>query len=276
MKLNLNRSVFSLYKSDLQLCPLNLVVCELLGSDAIGYGEAFSFKLAKMKAYAEALEREAWKSSGMKSTNGFAAGPTPSIAYLHARNEAIERQLLLRAWSEMDGMFTFRPHLSVRALFLIAWLKLHQYSGRFSRINNNVTSFGLYGRLLCPDGGSYFDGVYAERIQDAHVEKLIASLIRMAVVYLHENAIQIENLSRTAKPREHVLLFKNPAVQSAFDWVKQSSQRSFRISEPQTSTFPHAVDHKWSIGTAVIDNAIELRWGQDSLFGRNPYPHPLG
>lgn len=292
VKLSNTKSVDFSWKFDrIEIGPalISCVRCTLQGSEleVTGYGEALWLGTAVKKCLAEAWERwwllyliksdnDEWKF--IESSNGFAAALDRKLAVQAAQHELIERQILLNAWQSQEGWSHYKPK-SLLANFIISLLAKWCWRGHFYLLESDTGHSILCGIYLHDELGSIFDATYLNRNNKTKAElKLTLSLLRSAKISESTPIDPKFELGLDSQPSDHAKFYRNPYNNKAFDFLKTQPEHAKinldRIKDISTKVI-YDLKEMPSVAVAFHPSWTVLRWGTQSIAGKNPWPHPL-
>lgn len=262
----------------LSFWPVEFFQCVIQDGTFTSYGYSVerSKSLAKLKSYNEAIERLSFKKLNKhrkySSTTGFAASKDLNKAIENAKQELIERELLKRAWACRIGWHQISGK-SVLNKILITLLRLQGWETSLYEVQSHlkkhtiVCGLAINKKFGAVFDSSYFCGPYTE-------DKIINSLIRQ--IYFFKPSRDIE-LSEKGTPHDHKSFYASPKNLSAFDFLK-SPNRKIQIELDHVDEIQVEVYHNQQMPVvAIAHNPFwnSFNWGRQSIFGTNPYPHPL-
>ncbi len=271
---------FIRYQDHLSCFPIYQCEMEGWGEKSTGYCYSATDLLSLKKSFAEAWER-LWfqkynQNKKLISSNGFAAGADSAMAIQKSREELIERQVLLEAWSTRSG-WKKMPIKSARSKFLAFGMRLLGWKTTIYNIQSNIGIVKV-GLVRHQDFGAYLDTTFCDNESEAE-QKIIFSLFKYILIFKKSGKI-LDTLDFSA-PEDHLRFYANPKNLRAFDFLDQSSaKRTSSIYIPNVDSicselivsageFPavaYSYNPKWKV----------FCWGQNSIQGVNPWPQPLG
>lgn len=267
--------------------------------ETVGLGIRFLFKNALLVSFAEAWERLVFLSArgadfippcSRLSTNGYAAGATEFSAKRKAKEELIERSLVLSSWRSQTGWTQVFPR-GLRVRFFIALLKTWGWDCSFFRIDGeDFLGSALVALGVASSGGFVCDSVFLS-ISEAEscALKLIQGLVSIVTKVEEENPEPLSVLPDKAEPDDHLHYYLLPEHRRALDWVFASPKQehagllplnSKTVLVTQLKTQPRVDLIVANPGLPFVALAYEatwpvLSWGKKSLVGGNNWPHPL-
>lgn len=270
-----------------------VIQCEIKNQQDMvftGVGESTFTGRAKTKAFAEAFERfiyrcdPAVKKLGLISTNGFAAGNTVADAAIRARNELLERQVILNFWETKTGFLHHSPR-SLLARYLLDQLSRLKASVSLFVVSamdeTHKTRIDVLAGTLRVKNHLFFDSGFITEMKQAEI-KLLRTLIRMLVV--RENVpIPIGwELPHKGAPVDHITYYAHLENHQAFNFLDTSSpptsiprlllKNSEKIEETTLIDLPGYP----RVVVAQNKGWESLRWGTQSMQSKqNSWPHPI-
>ncbi len=258
--------------------PVDFYQCIIQDDSFISYGYSIerSKKMAKIKSYHEAVERLAFKklkqSHGYTSTTGFASAKNINDAINYAKEELIERELLQVAWSTQSG---WQPIFAKNFLnkVLIYILKSQGWGVSLFKIQSSCLKHQiLCGIALNKKLGAVFDCSYgySPLVED----KIINSLLRQIYFFNSSNNVSLEE---KGSPQDHKAFYSNPNNLCAFDFLNQSFEKvKINLEFVNDIKMTTLIENNMPpVAIAINPNWKPFSWGKQSIYGINPYPHPL-
>lgn len=258
--------------------PVEFFQCVIQDGALKSYGYAIerSKGLAKLKSFNEAVERLSFKRLSKEkkysSTTGFAAAENLNEAIVYAKQELIERELLKRAWAFRRGWHQISRKNLLNKI-LITLLRLHGWEVSLYEVQSHfkkhtvLCGLAIHKNFGAVFDSSYFCGSYTE-------DKIINSLIRQIYFFKPSNNVEFAEIGT---PQDHKSFYANPKNLSAFDFLKSSEQEAQieldHVDEIQVEI--HSNEKMPVIAIASNSFWNSFSWGRQSIFGANPYPHPL-
>lgn len=260
--------------------PLHFFECKIqgFGYTANGYAVDSDAHKAMTKAFAEAWER-LWfyktnaTNKEISSTSGFAAGASNEMAIQNAREELIERAILLKAWSSQSGwrkskIKLFKSKYIQFALILKGWqLELFE-------IHSNL------GEVKClfakhRDRGLIFDSCYSNEGKTSEI-KILNSILKN--IFL-PRLTPLKTLNEKALPVDHARYYCDPTNLKAFEFLKKQTHNKFvfELESPDLieTTILHQAGDLPAVAYCQHPTWPKISWGTSSIQGKNPWPHPL-
>ena len=269
--------------------PFHYIRCDmkLFEFETAGQGYSTSLVQAMRQALAEAWERM-WLRIPQKihqigdfdfsSSNGFAAGATGSTALNSARDELIERSVVLTAWQNMTGWQPARPK-SLTFKLLRSALINEGWTVRLFKIEE--VTFGPVLALLAthPEKGSVFDSKTIGDLPISRCEsKLIHSVFRSTFAQSKFEQ-DIHALPDSGGPQDQAAFYRNPLAIQAFAFLDQieAQQGIIELPDPQNvrQQIFFASASMPAVAVATHSQWPVLSWGKESIAGKNSWPHPL-
>lgn len=265
------------------LMPFRVFGCEMngFGLTSIGYGTSWNRDEAIDKAFGEAWER-LWLLKFNRSrphevpvtSSGFAAGLNLEESARAARQEKIERAVLLFAWSEKFGWSKSHCH-SLRSYPLIAYLKLIGWTTNFFLLQSNMGAVRAC-LLRHKSKGAFFDSAFAQNFSNSD-EKLILSVVKNVLAMKPTDA---QNFPDVGVPLDHEIFYSLPSNLEAFEFLDSVSSRpetKIELQSPQLLIAEAVVNEPRfpAVSRASHPDWPELSWGRQSIRGANRWPHPL-
>lgn len=273
-----------------KLLPISVVECSLtgLGRTVRGYGDGLTYTESLTQAFAESWERiwfDALAGSDgagpeFRSSNGFAAGPTPDDARASARAELIERAVFLQAWDtrkgweriEVEGLL---PRVLDAALTAVGWqISLFRLTER--RLGEVICGLGLRRQ-----GGVLFDSSYRHpgRALGDTQAKVLRSLLRSALV-LEQSPAAFAPLPQSGDPSSHREFYVAAENLPAFDFLSEPHLDTDTLEvggyDDIDSKVVVDIDGFPCVASARNPQWPQLCWGRESIrAGGNQWPHPL-
>jgi hypothetical protein len=269
--------------------PFHYIRCDmkLFEFETVGQGYSTSLVQAMRQALAEAWERM-WlripqkfyqiKNFYFSSSNGFAAGANSSAALDSARDELIERSVILMAWQNMTGWQPTRPK-SLTFKLLRSALINDGWTVRLFKIEE--VTFGPVLAVLAthPEKGSIFDSKTIGILPIARCEsKLIHSIFRstFAQSKFHHDK---NALPDSGGPQDQAAFYRNPSAIQAFEFLDEieAQQGIIELPDPQSirEKILFATASMPAVAVATHSKWPVLSWGKESIAGKNSWPHPL-
>ena len=273
------------------LSPFSFVKCDMegLGCTSSGFGDGFFLKGATLRAFSESWER-LWMlaaSSGKKdigiqvtSSNGFAAGRTEGNALLASRDELIERALLLKAWEDQRGWFSYRLKHVIAGL-LSSYLERRGWQIRFFLVRCRQLGMVIVGFAEHRRFGLTCDAVHCspERPVGKAELKLVRSLARDILLCNEKEQTGEWSFPECGKPHDHARFYRDPKHCEALDFLRSQNAQQGMIGLPAAADIHSKIIINVSAFPAVaLSTHLEwpkLMWGKCSVRGKNPWPHPL-
>lgn len=263
------------------LFPFNFYECKISGFNqtAIGHSVDRSNLKAMQKAFAESWERLWLKHlnssnpafSQVENSNGFAAGATNSMALEKAKEELLERAVLIQAWQQKMGwkkvrVQRFKNKLLCVGLALNGW-KTYMFEVN-SSAGNVLTCFIIHKQL-----GAIFDSCF---YSDLAEEKLLMSLAKNS--YFQKIVDSVKLLS-VGIPEDHRQFYSVPANSEAFQFLikgdfTKAPVKLFDIDKISINLLTPAQNFP-AVAYASNPAWDKLTWGTQSIKGINSWPHPL-
>lgn len=265
--------------------PVQIYECRIsgFGFTASGYGTSSVADDALIKSFAEAWERlwfirlrridENFK--GIFSSNGFASGSSNNMALENARQELIERSVLLKAWQSKSGWKKTRSG-KLRHKFILFALGLLGWRVNFFSLSHSPEVSAILGRHQ--EKGAVFDTSFDSNNACVH-EKLLNSLIKS--IALRIDIPSNYTLPVNGDPDDHNYFYCDPKNLAAFDFLDtaQRDQEEANISlsdfDKIVSTLLVPSSNFPAVAFAFHPEWPVLDWGQSSIHGENQWPHPL-
>lgn len=263
------------------LLPFRLYGCRMsgFGSTSVGYGTSWNGDEAAHKSFAEAWER-LWlvrrnltQRDGQQFTsNGFAAGLTAKDAIESSRQEAIERAVLLKAWTEKAGWLKSRCY-SMRSYPLAIYLNLSGWTVSFFTLRSNI-GFVRACLLRHSSKGAFFDSSFATSFASAD-QKLLLSVFKNVLL---EKPKDSGELPEIGGPGDHEIFYSSPNNLAAFDFLNCDLDTTEIFLENPEGLETELISDE--VGFPAVARSshpswIKLSWGKHSIKGKNPWPHPL-
>jgi hypothetical protein len=271
------------------LLPISVVECRMrgLGGEAEGYGDSLTYSDSLTQAFAEAWERLWFDACGAAATDdpafdsssGFAGGPTPDDARAAAREELVERAVLLTAWRARAGWERVEPEgllsrVLETALNSLGW-DVRCFRLREERLGEVFCALGTR-----PQGGVLFDSAFRApgRGGDAVQAKVLRSLLRTAAVFRNAPP-SFEPLPDEGGPQSHRRFYAVPENQAAFDFLAAGGTPGpialGGYDDVRTSVLADIAGFP-CVARATHPSWPRLTWGRKSVSeGANEWPHPL-
>jgi hypothetical protein len=269
--------------------PFNFFSCQMKCGEVItrGTGESVFPKLGMKKAFSESWERlwllhpslQSEATLDVNSSNGFAAGATAPEALRRAKDELIERALLLKAWTEMKGWS--RYFCSARSLgFLLAELKSAGWSFDYFEIQSSMGHRTLFLLARHSEHGAVVDTQLRNPQSPKLTEvKLTLSVMRSIQFLDFVPVVDFSGLPEKGVPIDHAAFYRNVEHLKAFDFLDSVSKPANVIDLKYTNSVSSLILYSGgempAIALATNQNWECLLWGKNSIRGTNPYPHPL-
>ncbi len=260
--------------------PLKFFECKMQGfeTEVSGYAVADKTEIATKKAFAEAWERlwfhkQSKESKEISNTSGFAAGSTNEMAQQNAKEELIERAVLMRAWQSQAGwqkgkFSTLKCKYIQFALYLKGWsievYDLDSSQGTVKCLFAKHTKLGLI-----------FDSCFANDKSQCE-KKLLYSILKN--IYLPKLE-PLERLAEYAKPLDHARFYADPENLPAFNFLKSKENvpAYFELENPELlqTTLLYKAGNFPAVALCQHPSWPKISWGRASIQGKNPCPHPL-
>lgn len=285
-------------KIQLKFKWLQFFECEITDGkiSSHGYGHSFFIQRACEKALSESIERLYFKKQQkldptIISSNGFAAAPTEKLARQNAIDELIERQILLLAWSSRQGWHRYELR---SPLSKVLKSEIEKFGWRL-KIFAITAKIETHLTLLCAIAhheifGTVFDSnLLHSRVSEIKLLQSIAKSACYAEIFKQRESPILPDIG---KPNDHAEFYRNPKNDAAFDFLTKEDlgltahhvpKHKLRKAEPielsgaeetQIETIFDQQTFRY-VARANNKNWIPLNWGRQSIFGKNPFPHPL-
>lgn len=269
--------------------PFHYIRCDMkcFEFETVGQGYSTSLVQAMRQALAEAWERmwlriphklPLFEDFDFTSSNGFAAGATSSAALNSARDELIERSVILTAWQNMTGWQPKKP-ISLTFKLLKSALINDGWTVRLFKIEEVTFGPVLAALATHPEKGSVFDSKTIGDLSVAWCEsKLIHSLFRSIFAqskFEQDNTV----LPDSGGPEDQAAFYRNPTAIQAFEFLDriEAQQGIIELPDPgairQQILFTSAAMP--AVAVATHSEWPVLSWGKNSIAGKNAWPHPL-
>ena len=263
------------------LFPFNFYECKISGFNQTAFGHSVdrSNLKALQKSFAEAWERLWLKHlnssnpvfSQVENSNGFAAGATDSMAQEKAKEELIERAVLIQAWQQKTGwkkvrVQRFKNKLLCVGLALNGW-KTYMFEVS-SGASNVLTCFIIHKQL-----GTIFDSCF---YSDFAEEKLLMSVAKNSYFQKTANSVQLPSVGT---PEDHRQFYSVPANSEAFQFLikgdfTKAPVKLFDLDKISINLLTPAQNFP-AVAYASNPAWDKLTWGTQSIKGINSWPHPL-
>ena len=259
--------------------PIRLLRCHLegFGTSAVGIGDSWSFKGAAMKSLAEAWERlcmHVYKRDESDSDAWYASGRTVGEAMAKARNDLVERKLLIESWQHQQGWFPYSLEDFV-ATEMVSSLDRRGWSVNVHALKSQDHEIVLAGRAIHRQYGTAFNTQYLSSTQDE--VKLLRTLIRrIASAEIYERQDDWE-LPDEGRPEDHAIFYQYPANARAFYFVDNCVKTPISLPNKQEISVEMICDRGEMppVARARHQDWGSLSWGRQSIRERNLWPHPL-
>ena len=253
-----------------------------LGETSIGYGTSRNQYNAIQKSFAEAWERLWFKKMTLTedvegevitSSTGFAAGRNQDEAFAAAKGELIERAVMLAAWESQQG-WKQRSTTSLRHLALITAYRLKGWRIILFDIVSNTGSVKAC-LALNKSYGSIFDTCFMFTNEQAET-KVMQSVIKNI---FFQKKIDNYILPQIGYPEDHRIFYADVRNAEAFNFMLDSrdSNKSFVLDSVDKVQIQliHEADNFPAVAYARNTYWPEIKWGAQSIRGKNKWPHPL-
>lgn len=269
--------VFKSYVS--RFIPFKVFECSLScnGELSFGFGVGNSDQDAAAKALAEAWERRccydlAKVDKTVSSTNGFAAGVTNTQAVELSRNELIERAVMIKAWQSCEGWELIKFDSFFNRLLKIAY-RLTGWRIDLFNVHSNIGK--IKACLATHRGlGAVFDTSFAADKNKAE-EKVFYGIMKN--ILLAASAAQVE-FPHVGAPDHHRIFYSNPTNLEAFKFLYDHASFSCLNVDFLDKISSHLIYEPGSLPAVAYSRNTcweDLKWGKQSIGGRNKWPHPL-
>ncbi len=264
--------------------PFSFYQCNMTGwgLNTNGFGISANQLESAQKSFAEAWERlwylklvnQSMSGLSITSSNGFAAGSSSEMATSNAKNELIERVVMINAWSGQSGWSLANPTLLANKIILMA-LNLKGWDVKIFNIRSNL---GTIKACLAQNvsQGAIFDTTLSLNDSTAEI-KVINSVLKNT--FFHKT-VSSYNLPEQGGPQDHRLFYSDAKNLKAFKFLAKvrNNNSDLVVVHNFDKIQMHLIQKAGlfpAVAVAINNYWPELKWGTQSVSGINKWPHPL-